>query len=194
MSATKIIGNIDVFKNGFTRYGRNKNYLMQQLKDYGFSEFRERTLKDKSQVMLAYKAGKDFAEFSCRNFPDSSMVQKYILYRNYNFTFPALVQRISKIFIGKDGKTENEYIKRIVYEKGVFAKKEEKFDFRDKDVLIKKIESVKGENVHSLKLKNVVKSYCRVDGNDLFAVYEQADGTKHCVMNIDGIEHKFSSK
>ncbi len=194
MKTTKIISNVDIFKNSFTRYGRNKNYLMQQLKDYGFSEFRERTLKDKSQVMLAYKADKDLAEFSCRIFPDSSMVQKYILYRNYMFSFPVKIQRISKIFIKKNGKTENEYIKRMVYEKGMFTKKEEKIDFMDKDVLVKKVESVKGENVHSLKLKNVVKSYSRVDGNDLFALYEQADGTKHCIMNIDGIEHKFSSK
>ena len=168
--------------------------MLQQLKDYGFSEFRERTLKDKSQVLLAYKADKDLAEFSCRIFPNSAMVQNYILYRNYMFSFPVKIQRISKIFIEKNGKTENEYIKRMVYEKGVFAKKEEKIDFMDKVVLVKKVESVNGEKVHSLKLKNVVKSYSKMDGNDLFALYEQADGTKHCIMNIDGIEHKFTSK
>ena len=68
MQATKIIGNIDRFKNLFTKYGRNKNAVIDKLKKHGYDEFRERTLKDKSQVMLAYRGSKKLADFAFRFF------------------------------------------------------------------------------------------------------------------------------
>lgn len=194
MSATKIIGNIDVFKNGFTRYGRNKNYLMQQLKDYGFSEFRERTLKDKSQVMLAYRGSKKLADFAFRFFPDLSIEQKNIKRMQAYFINSHKLQIISKSLHDKKGKLVNDYIKKMRYENGEFLKKEEIIKDKVKDVLIKKEETIRGVSVPSLRIKNVVKSYVKLKDNDMYGFYQQADGTRHYVKNIDGVKYKFSSK
>ena len=52
----------------------------------------------------------------------------------------------------------------------------------------------RGENDPNLGLENIIKSYVRINGNDMYSFYQQADGTKNYIKNIDGIEYKYSSK
>ena len=104
MQATKIIGKFDRFTNSFTKYGRNKNEIMKRLEKRGFSEFRERTLKDKSQVLLAYKEGKNLAEYAFRLYPNLSMIQKYISKSYALINFPLSRIKINKMYIDPKGK------------------------------------------------------------------------------------------
>ena len=194
MQVTKVIGKIDVLKNSFTRQGSNENCLILQLKDIGFSEFRERTLKDKSKVMLAYKSGKNLAEFACRIFPDLSIEQKYIRYMSAFFKNSRKLQIISKTLQDKYGETIKEYTKKMRYLNGVFVEKDERYNDYVKDILVIKEETPRGENDPNLKLKNIVKSYSRLKGDDIYSCYQLADGTRHYRKNIDGVEYKFSSK
>lgn len=194
MQVTKVIGKMDFFKNKFKTQGRSENCLILQLKDMGFSEFRERTLKDKSKVMLAYKSGKKLAEFACRIFPDLSIEQKYIKHMSAFFKNSHKLQIISKTFQDKYGETIKEYTKKMRYLNGAFVEKDERYNDYVKDILIVKEETPRGENDPNLKLKNIVKSYSRLKGDDIYSCYQQADGTRNYIKNIGGVEYKFSSK
>jgi hypothetical protein len=104
------------------------------------------------------------------------------------------LQIILKSLHDKKGKLVNDYIKKMRYENGEFLKKEEIIKDKVKDVLIKKEETTRGVSVPSLRIKNVVKSYVKLKDNDMYGFYQQADGTRHYVKNIDGVKYKFSSK
>ena len=149
MQTTKIIGNIDRFKNSFTKYGRNKNAIMNKLKEQGYNEFRERTLKDKSQVMLAYRGSKKLADFAFRFFPDLSIEQKYSGFKRAFFRNTIKVQKIIKALHDGNGKLINDYTKKMRYENGEFVEKEERINDLVKDVLIEKTVNLKGETVPS---------------------------------------------
>ena len=194
MQVTKVIGKIDIFKNKFTTQGRSENCLILQLKDLGFSEFRERTLKDKSKVMLAYKSSKKLAEFACRIFPDLSIEQKYIKHMSAFFKNSRKLQIISKTLQDKYGETTKEYTKKMRYLNDVFIEKDERINDYVKDILVVKEETPRGENDPNLKLNNIVKSYSRLKDNDIYSFYQLADGTRHYRKNIDGIKYEFSSK
>ena len=194
MSITKIINNNDRFLNVFTRNGRNKNKIIKRLERQGFSEFRERTLKDNSQVMLAYKAGNKLAESVYRFFPDLSRREKFIDKGHAFFSKEIKVHLISKNLRDKAGNILKSSKKKMRYENGVLVRKEEIINDWVKFSFIEKEENIKGKSISALKLNNIVKSCVKKDGKDMCGVYEQADGTKHCIMNINGVEHKFSSK
>ena len=194
MQATKIIGKFDRFTNSFTKYGRNKNEIMKRLEKRGFSEFRERTLNDKSQVMLAYRGSKRLADYAYRFFPDLSIEKKESGKKRAFFSRSISVQKIWKSLKDKRGNLISEYCKRMRYENDVFIEKEERFNDLVKDILIVKEEMARGENDPNLGLENIIKSYVRINGNDMYSFYQQADGTKNYIKNIDGIEYKYSSK
>ena len=188
MQATRIIGNFDKFTNSFTRYGRNKNFIIQELKDSGFSEFRERTLKDKSQVLLAYKEGKNLAEYAFRLYPNLSMIQKYISKSYALINFPLSRIKINKMYIDPKGKnlfeksTCSRYLNKKLTEKNTRI-----WDFKkDIDIIKDELFSPLGEN-------DIIKSYeKRWDGNN-YKFTQYANNKRSYYKNIDGIEYSFNS-
>lgn len=194
MQATKIIGKFDRFTNSFTKYGRNKNEIMKRLEKQGFSEFRERTLNDKSQVMLAYRGSKRLADYAYRFFPDLSIEKKESGKKRAFFSRSISVQKIWKSLKDKRGNLISEYYKRMRYENDVFMEKEERFNDLVKDTLVVKEEIVRGVNDPNLGLNDIVKSYVKISGNDMYGIYQQSDGIRNYIKNIGGVEYKFSSK
>ena len=194
MQATKIIGKFDRFTNSFTKYGRNKNEIMKRLEKRGFSEFRERTLNDKSQVMLAYRGSKRLADYAYRFFPDLSIEKKESGKKTAFFSRSISVQKIWKSLKDNKGNLIREYLKKIRYENGVFVEKEERINDLVKDFLIVKEENSRGVNDPNIKLKNIVRTYSKLKDDNIYSFHQLDDGTRVYFKNIDGVEYRFRSK
>ena len=138
MQATKIINNVDRFTNYFTKYGRNKNNLLNDLKNAGYNEFRERTLKDKSQVLLAYKDNQPLASYAFRLFPNLSMIQKSTSSTKILSFIKINLKRITKLFVNEKGEEVKEYSKNLRYENNRLSETHEEFMITKKISTLKK--------------------------------------------------------
>ena len=188
---TRIISSADRFKNAFTKYGRNKNNLLKNLEKHGFTQFREKSLKDKSQVLLANKPGDNIRGYAFRLFPDLSMEQKYIDIKDALFSIPIKMLKITKIFADKSGKAIKEHSKKILYQNNTFIDKEERIWDIKKDIHIDKFERPGTWEEQGMKL---TKTYEKTWDNNSYKFLQEADGTRHYIKYINGIEYKFSSK
>ncbi len=188
MQATKIIGKFDRFTNSFTKYGRNKNKLLQELKKQGFSEFRERNLKDKSQVLLAYKNGKNLAEYAFRLYPDLSMIQKYISKSYALINFPLSRIKINKMYINPKGQNIFEKSTCSRYLNGKLTEKNTRiWDFK------KDIDITKDEFFYQSGENGIKKSYeKRWDGNN-YKFTQYVNDKRSYYKNIDSMEYSFDS-
>jgi hypothetical protein len=144
--------------------------------------------------MLAYKGSKRLADYAYRFFPDLSIEKKESGKKRAFFSRSISVQKIWKSLKDNKGNVIREYLKKIHNENDVFVEKEERINDLVKDFLIVKEENSRGVNDPNIKLKNIVKSYSKLKGDDIYSYYQLADGTRHYIKNIGGIEYKFSSK
>ncbi|MBE7710857.1 MAG: hypothetical protein E7Z92_01820 [Cyanobacteria bacterium SIG31] len=193
---TKIIGSVDILTNKFTKFGRERNNLIHELEEIGYRQFRERVLKDKSRVLLAYKPGKDLAGCAFRLYPDLAMEQK--TYSKKHFLLPNNPTEISisKIFANNKGEATKEIHKKIRTDnKGLLLNYEYTMDDLENSILIKKKFSIDGFREFVLGLKNFNEFYTKEIGNNRkYSFYRHTDGTKTYIKNINGEEYIFRSK
>lgn len=191
MSATKIISNTDKFMNLFTCYGRNKNKVINRLEKRGFSEFRERTLKDNSQVLLAYRTPKNLATYAYRFFPDLSMVKKESGIKRAFWQYLIELNQVRKTVIDKKGKMIKEYLQRLRFIDDVCVEKEKRIYYPEQDL---KIEKTEIPNTWKEYDKTLVKSYEKSWGDNFYKYFQEADGTNYYIKDIEGVAYRFSSK
>ena len=193
---TKIIGSVDILTNKFTKFGRERNNLIHELEERGYRHFRERVLKDKSRVLLAYKPGKNLAECAFRLYPDLAMEQK--TYSKKHFLSPnnSTEISISKIFANNKGEEIKEIQKKIRTDnKGQLLNYEYTMDDLENSILIQKKYSINGFKDFVLGLKDFNSVYTKEVGNNRkYSLYEHTDGTRTYIKNINGEEYFFRSK
>ena len=189
---TRAVSNYQRFFNIFTRQGRKINDMYKKFNANGMGYIRERTLPDKSRVLLGYETHASKADtFACKVNPDCSVIQKS--YQN---------DIIFNLF-----HDTNRCITKLRYDiKGEIAERENKhLRFRGdtmlgrmKYYLSKKLlkQSYEGSYTDMLETHGLLtKAYRRLtttpENTNLYSVFEYADGIKEYKKIICGIEYTF---
>ena len=189
---TKAVGNCQRFFNIFTRQGRKINDMCRKFNADGMEYLRERTLPDKSRVMLGYENSASKTDsFACRVNPDCSVIQKSYQNDTIFNLFHDKNRCITKLKYDSAGKLTERENKTMLFRGDTMLG-------RMKYYLSKKLlkQTYEGSYTDILETSGrLTKAYRRLtttpENTNLYSIFEYADGIKEYKKNIGGTEYIF---
>lgn len=194
--STIVVNKTTVFRNMFTKYGRSVNHLYKDIKNQGCKYILERTLPDKSRVIVAYpNAESKGAKFAFKLNTDGSMEQKTYSNSQILLPFDKYKQSITKIHADKNGmpisekRINKDFINNELVHKNVYVN-------NDKYISIYEYNKYGSNQINYNELyPNVKESYNKtyLDGSRDYLYVQCMDGTKQFFRNINGESYKFTT-
>ena len=192
---TRAVNNATRFFNIFTRQGRKINNIYKKFNENGMGYIRERTLRDKSRVILGYEnPASPKNSFAFKINPDFKIEQKSYEKSTVLNLFNHTNRSISKIWMDENDKVIDREVKNMRF-------RDNKLIGRMKYFLSEKLlkQSYEGAftdliESHGRPIKKAYRRLVTSDGRtDLYSIFEYADGTKEYKKHINGIEYIFST-
>lgn len=196
---TRIIGPVDKITNNFTKYGRERNNLISELKQIGINHIRERKLPNNSRVMVCYKdKASSRVEYAFKVNPDLSLEQKE--YRSSTIFSPVrtVIKNISRIFADNKGKEikQEEKIVKYINDVPVYTSYSVNKGNHSKKIQVAanqyNLTDTKGQAGQSIRK---ITEFNEKKGNKInsYSCKEMTDGTRKYEKNIDGVEYSFTT-
>lgn len=193
---TRIIGASDRFVNLFTKYGRNRNHLFNELERKGMEHIVERKLDNNSRVILAYKDRyAKRCSYAFKVNPDLSLEQK--TYFPIKIMLPRKTcKRIDKIFADTNGNRIKQNTKSVTYinnkpigEENITIK-----GSRLKRVAASEYANIEPRYTNVKESDNYVKCVENIKGKDSYTFLEHVDGSRTYIKNIGGQNYFFTTR